>query len=65
MESVMAKRLKRQAVPSEMLSKEFPAFLMDSSGSGRQCSGKIERRGRFWSIFTHYFTFLIGERVSF
>ena len=24
-----------------------PAFLMGSNGSGRQCSGKIERRGRF------------------
>ena len=42
-----------------------PAFLMDSNRSGRQCSGKIERRGRFWSIFTHFFTFLICERVSF
>ena len=35
-----------------------PAFLMDSSGSGRQCSGKIERRGRFWSFFTHFSPFL-------
>ena len=42
-----------------------PAFLMDSNRSGRQCSGKIERRGRFWSIFTHFFTYLMGERVSF
>ena len=42
-----------------------PAFLMDSNGSGRQCSGKTEPGGGFWSFFTHFFTFFIGERVSF
>ena len=41
------------------------AILMNSNGSGRQCSGKIERRGWFWSFFTHFFTFFICERVSF
>lgn len=32
--------------------------------SGRQCSGKVEPRRRFWAFFAHFYLFLIGERAS-